>query len=125
MLLVHPLHGSGAKASTKRASRKANGAIDCEFASYSAYDPFFALTTLRKILTGIQTSHHTMRVDHHKLCLQLLGLIEPFISLSPKRNTLSQQPNETLDRIAFHISSQRDLLSLALCSRRYWLAYPV
>ena len=36
----------------------------------------------------------------------------------PARNTLAQQPTETLDRIVFHIPQQRDLLALALCSKR-------
>lgn len=116
---AHALHGAAGK-SAKRGpgARKSAEAIDVDLSSYSAYEPFYALAALRKILVSVQHSHLTMRLDHHKLCLHLLGLIEPFITLSPARNTLVQQPNETLDRVAFHIQSQRDLLSLALCSKR-------
>ncbi|KAH7100285.1 hypothetical protein BKA62DRAFT_706582 [Auriculariales sp. MPI-PUGE-AT-0066] len=104
---------------------KSGEVIDCDLASYDAFDPFRALSTLRAILVGVQHTHLTMRLDHHKLALHLLGLVEPWLTLSPARNTLSQQPNETLDRVAFYIPNQRDLLSLALCSKRlYSIIFP-
>ena len=84
-MLVHPLHAAGAKGGPKRVRRKPSEVVDCDFDNYDRCDPFFAISTLRKILVSVQSTHLTMKVDHHKLCLQLLGLIEPFITLSPAR----------------------------------------
>jgi len=115
---VHGLHSKAVRPRGHNARSKSVDGIEVDLGAYSAYEPFEALSTLRKILIQVGHSHLTMRIDHHKLAMHLLGLIEPWVTLSPARNTLSQQPNETLDRVAFYLESQRDLLSLSLCSKR-------
>ncbi|KAF8588185.1 hypothetical protein K439DRAFT_1335942 [Ramaria rubella] len=86
-------------------------------------DPFSALSLLRRLLNNTARSRYKMSPEEHKLALHLLTVVEPFISASPMnkddaRRTMTRQPNEILDMIAFHIDSRRDLLALALTCQR-------
>lgn len=66
-----------------------------------------------------------MTPSEHKLTLQLLDIVEPFIGATPYRKELINQPNEVLDEIAFHVDSKRDLLAFALtCERMYRVIHP-
>jgi hypothetical protein len=63
--------------------------------------------------------------EEHKLSLHLLNIVEPFVGLAPSRRTITRQPTEILDSIAFHVDSKRDLLSLALsCQRMHDVVFP-
>ena len=86
-------------------------------------DPFSALSLLRKLLNNAARSRSTMTPEEHKLSLHLLTVIEPYVNVSPMstddaRRTMTRQPNEILDMIAFHIDSRKDLLALALTCHR-------
>lgn len=85
-------------------------------------DPFTAMSLLRKLLNNTARTGHKISSEDHKLSLRLLSIIEPFISLHPVDEsqiaTLTRQPNEILDMIAFHIDNRKDLLSLALTCQR-------
>jgi hypothetical protein len=63
--------------------------------------------------------------EEHKLSLHLLNIVEPFVGLAPSRRTITRQPTEILDSIAFHVDSKKDLLSLALsCQRMQDIVFP-
>ena len=93
-------------------------------------DPFSALSSLRKLLNNTARSRYRMTSEEHKLSLYLLTVIEPFVNASPvntddARRTMTRQPNEILDMIAFHIDSRKDLLALALtCQRLRSVVHP-
>lgn len=109
--------------------RKPYQSVDTNIQSYDKTDPFFAFNVLRKLLgtlpSRIGGCQYKLSSDEHKLSMHLLTIVEPFVGLSPSRRTLTRQPNEILDSIAFHIDSKRDLLALALsCHRLYDIVCP-
>lgn len=85
-------------------------------------DPFTAMSLLRKLLNNTPRSGYRMSPEEHRMSLRLLSIIEPFISPhavdEDEARSLTRQPNEILDMIAFHIDSRKDLLSLALTCQR-------
>jgi hypothetical protein len=63
--------------------------------------------------------------EEHKLSLHLLNIVEPFVGLAPSSRTITRQPTEILDSIAFHVDAKKDLLSLALsCQRMHDVVFP-
>ncbi|KAF9490984.1 hypothetical protein BDN71DRAFT_1453680 [Pleurotus eryngii] len=90
--------------------------------SYDRTDPFTALNTLLKLFSSLSsrigTCHLKLTPSEQKLSLHLLSIVEPFVGLAPCRRSITRQPTEILDAIAFHIDAPSDLLSLALSCKR-------
>lgn len=112
-----------------RILRKTLQSVDTNILSYDRTDPFLAFNVLRKLLgvlpSRIGGCQYKLSPDEHKLSMHLLTVVEPFVGFSPSRRSLTRQPNEILDSIAFHIDSKRDLLALALsCQRLYSVICP-
>ncbi|KAG5644987.1 hypothetical protein DXG03_007264 [Asterophora parasitica] len=112
-----------------RAKKGVFPALDTKPSSYDRTDPFFAFNTLIKLLGSLTSRiggcQYKLTADEHKLSLNLLSIIEPFVGLAPSRRTITRQPTEVLDAILFHVDSKRDLLSLALsCHRMYDVVCP-
>ncbi|KIJ64613.1 hypothetical protein HYDPIDRAFT_90053 [Hydnomerulius pinastri MD-312] len=115
------------QSAVKNASRRT--VVDTNLLSYDRTDPFFAINALRKLLgslvSRVGSCQYKLTTDEHKLSLHLLTIVEPFVGLSPSRRTLTRQPTEILDAIAFHVDSKRDLLALALsCHRMHGVIFP-
>lgn len=113
---------SKARAPTK-GSRKEPSSASLLGTHHVPTDPFSALSLLRKLISNSARSRYSMTPEEHKLSLHLLTVIEPFVNASPMsiddaRRTMTRQPNEILDMIAFHIDSRKDLLALALTCQR-------
>lgn len=113
----------------KGRSKKILQSIDTNILSYDRTDPFLAFNVLRKLLGALPSRiggcQYKLSPDEHKLSMHLLTIVEPFVGFSPSRCTLTRQPNEILDSIAFHLDSKRDLLALALsCQRLYSVVCP-
>ncbi|KAJ7750097.1 hypothetical protein DFH07DRAFT_550596 [Mycena maculata] len=90
---------------------------------------FRAFNVLLKILGSLPSRiggcQFKLTPEEHKLSLHLLNIVEPFVGLAPSRRTITRQPTEILDSIAFHVDSKRDLLSLALsCQRMHDIVFP-
>ncbi|KAJ6560686.1 hypothetical protein B0H10DRAFT_2118982 [Mycena sp. CBHHK59/15] len=88
-----------------------------------------AFNVLLKILGSLPSRiggcQFKLTPDEHKLSLHLLNIVEPFVGLAPSRRTITRQPTEILDSIAYHVDSKRDLLSLALsCQRMHDIVFP-
>ncbi|KII91384.1 hypothetical protein PLICRDRAFT_38129 [Plicaturopsis crispa FD-325 SS-3] len=102
--------------------RKSLHPVDTNLHSYDRTDPFAAFNVLLKLLgtlpSRIGGCQYKLSPDEHKLCMGLLTIVEPFVSLAPSKRTLTRQPAEILDAITFFVDSKRDLLSLALSCRR-------
>ncbi|KAJ6590168.1 hypothetical protein DFH09DRAFT_222828 [Mycena vulgaris] len=103
--------------------------VDTNLNSYDRTDPFMAFNVLLKILGSLPSRiggcQFKLTSDEHKLSLHLLNIVEPFVGLAPSRRTITRQPTEILDSIAFHVDSKRDLLSLALsCQRMHDIVFP-
>ncbi|KAJ7496624.1 hypothetical protein FB451DRAFT_1335121 [Mycena latifolia] len=103
--------------------------VDTNLNSYDRTDPFMAFNVLLKILGSLPSRiggcQFKLTPDEHKLSLHLLNIVEPFVGLAPSRRTITRQPTEILDSIAFHVDSKRDLLSLALsCQRMHDIVFP-
>jgi hypothetical protein len=114
---------SKARAPTKGGRREPSSASFLTQHQHVPTDPFSALSLLRKVINNSARSRYSMTPEEHKLSLHLLTVIEPFVNASPMstddaRRTMTRQPNEILDMIAFHIDSRRDLLALALTCQR-------
>ncbi|KAH7885459.1 hypothetical protein F5I97DRAFT_1928836 [Phlebopus sp. FC_14] len=117
----------GRKIAAKPVSRR--GVVDTNLLSYDRTDPFCAINALRKLLgslaSRVGSCQYKFTHDEHRLSLHLLTIVEPFVRLSPSSRTLTRQPTEILDAIAFHIDSKRDLLALALsCRRMHDIIFP-
>ncbi|KAJ7672070.1 hypothetical protein B0H17DRAFT_1084334 [Mycena rosella] len=103
--------------------------VDTNLNSYDRTDPFMAFNVLLKILGSLPSRiggcQFKLTPDEHKLSLHLLNIVEPFVGLAPSRRTITRQPTEILDSIAFHVDAKRDLLSLALsCQRMHDIVFP-
>ncbi|KAJ7434036.1 hypothetical protein B0H11DRAFT_2164794 [Mycena galericulata] len=88
-----------------------------------------AFNVLLKILGSLPSRiggcQFKLTPEEHKLSLHLLNIVEPFVGLAPSRRTITRQPTEILDSIAFHVDSKRDLLSLTLsCQRMHDIVFP-
>ncbi len=97
--------------------------------SYDRTDPFTALNTLLKLFSSLSsrigTCHLKLTPSEHKLSLHLLSIVEPFVGLAPCRRSITRQPTEILDAVAFHIDAPSDLLSLSLsCKRLHDIVIP-
>ncbi|KAF4575492.1 hypothetical protein EYR40_004770 [Pleurotus pulmonarius] len=97
--------------------------------SYDRTDPFTALNTLLKLFSSLSSRigscHLKLTPSEHKLSLHLLSIVEPFVGLAPCRRSITRQPTEILDAIAFHIDAPSDLLSLSLsCKRLHDIVIP-
>ncbi|KAJ7180580.1 hypothetical protein C8R46DRAFT_1069873 [Mycena filopes] len=125
------LKGAAPKVSTLK-SRQAHArtqVVDTNLGSYDRTDPFMAFNVLLKILGSLPSRiggcQFKLTPDEHKLSLHLLNIVEPFVGLAPSRRTITRQPTEILDSIAFHVDSKRDLMSLALsCQRMHDIVFP-
>ncbi|KAJ7099361.1 hypothetical protein B0H15DRAFT_900596 [Mycena belliarum] len=125
--------GAPVKASTLK-TRQAHHArtaqtVETNLNSYDRTDPFMAFNVLLKILGSLPSRiggcQFRLTPDEHKLSLHLLNIVEPFVGLAPSRRTITRQPTEILDSIAFHVDSKRDLLALALsCQRMHDVVFP-
>jgi hypothetical protein len=115
---------------SSRGTRKETSASLPAHLHHDPKDPFSAINSLRKLLNHTARSRFKMTPEEHKLSLYLLTVIEPFVSASPMdsdevRRTLTRQPNEILDMIAFHVDSRKDLLALGItCQRLYSVVFP-
>ncbi|KAJ7133738.1 hypothetical protein C8R43DRAFT_1022974 [Mycena crocata] len=103
--------------------------VDTNLGSYDRTDPFMAFNVLLKILGSLPSRiggcQFKLTPEEHKLSLHLLNIVEPFVGLAPSRRTITRQPTEILDSIAFHVDAKRDLLSLALsCQRMHDIVFP-
>ncbi|KAF7362451.1 hypothetical protein MVEN_00592700 [Mycena venus] len=125
--------GPAVKASTLK-TRQAHNAratqvVDTNLSSYDRTDPFMAFNVLLKILGSLPSRiggcQFKLTPEEHKLSLHLLNIVEPFVGLAPSRRTITRQPTEILDSIAFHVDAKKDLLSLALsCQRMHDIVFP-
>ncbi|KAJ7125374.1 hypothetical protein C8R44DRAFT_703623 [Mycena epipterygia] len=125
--------GAAGKTSTLK-TRQAHHAraaqtVDTNLGSYDRTDPFMAFNVLLKILGSLPSRiggcQFKLTPEEHKLSLHLLNIVEPFVGLAPSRRTITRQPTEILDSIAYHVDSKRDLLSLALsCQRMHDVVFP-
>ncbi|KAJ7503195.1 hypothetical protein B0H11DRAFT_1711786 [Mycena galericulata] len=125
--------GPPAKSSTLK-TRQAHNAraaqrVETSLDAYDKTDPFMAFNVLLKILGSLPSRiggcQFKLTPEEHKLSLHLLNIVEPFVGLAPSRRTITRQPTEILDSIAFHVDSKRDLLSLALsCQRMHDIVFP-
>ncbi|KAJ6491610.1 hypothetical protein C8R47DRAFT_1319411 [Mycena vitilis] len=127
------LKGPGSKASTLKTRQAHNAratlAVDTNPNSYDRTDPFMAFNVLLKILGSLPSRiggcQFKLTPEEHKLSLHLLNIVEPFVGLAPSRRTITRQPTEILDSIAYHVDSKKDLLSLALsCQRMSDIVFP-
>ncbi|KAJ7645908.1 hypothetical protein DFH06DRAFT_579637 [Mycena polygramma] len=125
--------GLGSKASTLKTRQAHNAraalAVDTNPNSYDRTDPFMAFNVLLKILGSLPSRiggcQFKLTPEEHKLSLHLLNIVEPFVGLAPSRRTITRQPTEILDSIAYHVDSKKDLLSLALsCQRMSDIVFP-
>ncbi|KAJ6497435.1 hypothetical protein C8R45DRAFT_865233 [Mycena sanguinolenta] len=103
--------------------------VDTNLSSYDRTDPFMAFNVLLKLLGSLPSRiggcQFKLTPEEHKLTLHLLGVVEPFVGLAPSRRTITRQPTEILDSIAFHVDAKKDLLSLALsCQRMHDVVFP-
>ncbi|KAF7350917.1 hypothetical protein MSAN_01653800 [Mycena sanguinolenta] len=103
--------------------------VDTNLNSYDRTDPFMAFNVLLKLLGSLPSRiggcQFKLTPDEHKLTLHLLAVVEPFVGLAPSRRTITRQPTEILDSIAFHVDAKKDLLSLALsCQRMHDIVFP-
>ena len=126
---VLPTRGKTSNDLRKCNSRKAVASVDTNLGSYDRTDPFPAFNALLKLISSLSSRvggcKYKMSPQEHKLSLHLLTIIEPFVGLAPSRRTITCQPTEILDSIAFHIDSKRDLLSFAVsCRRMYGIVFP-
>lgn len=129
--------------------KKTLHSIDTNVQSYDRTDPFFAFNVLRKLLGALPSRiggcQYKLTPEEHKISMHLLNIVEPFVgplpmarvricvwptvltltlSLSHKR-TITNQPNEILDSIVFHLDSKRDLMALGLsCHRLHSIVFP-
>ncbi|KAF8161735.1 hypothetical protein K438DRAFT_1619023 [Mycena galopus ATCC 62051] len=125
--------GPAVKASNLK-SRQAHHAraaqvVDTNLNSYDRTDPFMAFNVLLKLLGSLPSRiggcQFKLTPEEHKLTLHLLGVVEPFVGLAPSSRTITRQPTEILDSIAFHVDAKKDLLSLALsCQRMHSIVSP-
>lgn len=113
--------GKGTWPSGKGRARKGHS-VDTNCSAYVRTDPFFAFDVLRKLLGALASRmggcQYRMTAEEHKLSMHLLGIVEPFIGLSPSRQTITRQPTEILDAIVSHLDSKSDLAALGLSCRR-------
>ncbi|PFH49521.1 hypothetical protein AMATHDRAFT_62975 [Amanita thiersii Skay4041] len=106
--------------------------IDTNLAIYDAADPFNALNVLLKLLgllpSRAGSSQYKFSPDEHVLSIHLISIIESYVGVAAppqKQRTLTRQPTEVLDTIAFNLDSKNDLLSLALtCKRMHDIIFP-
>ncbi|KAF7297866.1 hypothetical protein HMN09_01007400 [Mycena chlorophos] len=103
--------------------------VDTNVGSYDRTDPFMAFNVLLKLFGSLPSRmggcQFRLTPEEHKLSLHLLNIVEPFVGLETSRRTITRQPTEILDQIAFHVDSKRDLLALALsCQRMYDIVFP-
>ncbi|KAK7057759.1 hypothetical protein R3P38DRAFT_2842894 [Favolaschia claudopus] len=104
-------------------------AVDINLNSYDRTDPFMAFNVLLKILGSLPSRiggcQFRLTPEEHKLSLHLLNIVEPFVGLAPSSRTITRQPTEILDSIAFHVDAKKDLLSFALsCQRMHDIVFP-
>lgn len=109
--------------------RKSLHSVSTNLGHYDRADPFAAINALRKLLSSLPTKlggcQYKMAPEEHKLSMHLLTILEPFVSATPSRRSISRQPTEILDNVAFYVDSKRDLLSLALtCQRMHSVIFP-
>ena len=109
--------------------RKVVQPVNTNINSYDRTDPFIAFNVLLRLFGSLASRiggcQYKLSPEEHKLSLHLLTIVEPFVSLSPSRRTLTRQPTEILDSIVFYVDSRRDLLSLGLsCRRMYSVIFP-
>ncbi|KAJ7072852.1 hypothetical protein C8F01DRAFT_1105466 [Mycena amicta] len=108
---------------------KAAQVVDTNIGSYDRTDPFMAFNVLLKLFGALPSRmascQFRLTPEEHKLSLHLLNIVEPFVGLAPSRRTITRQPTEILDAIAFHVDAKRDLLALALsCQRMHDIVFP-
>ncbi|KAI0360290.1 hypothetical protein OH77DRAFT_1418164 [Trametes cingulata] len=125
---VPPAHGRSTLASKPKASIRALQPVDTNLSAHARTDPFAALTTLRRLLSALPSRlggcQYRLSPDEHRLAVHLLGIVEPFVHVSPPncacapRRTLVRLPMEILDAIAFWVDGRRDLAALAGTCRR-------
>lgn len=115
---------------TKKApGRKPLQTVSTNISNYDRTDPFAAFNSLRKLLSFLPSRvggcQYKFSPEEHKLSMELLAIVEPFIGTAPARRTITRQPTEILDNIVFFVDSKRDLLSLGLtCHRMYSVVFP-
>ncbi|KAJ7712273.1 hypothetical protein B0H16DRAFT_1625449 [Mycena metata] len=121
--------GKASTLKTRQAHARTAQVVDTNLGSYDRTDPFMAFNVLLKILGSLPSRiggcQFKLTPEEHKLSLHLLNIVEPFVGLAPSRRTITRQPTEILDSIAFHVDSKRDLMSLALsCQRMHDIVFP-
>ena len=124
-----PARPPPAKVSPAIRCRKPVRSVSTNISHYDRTDPLAAFNSLRKLLSFLPSkvggAQYKLTPEEHKLSLHLLTIVEPFIGISPSRQTIARQPNEILDNIVFFIDSQRDLLSFGLtCQRMHSVVFP-
>ncbi|KAJ7647760.1 hypothetical protein FB45DRAFT_987383 [Roridomyces roridus] len=120
---------STVKPRTRHAHARAAQRLETRLEAYDRTDPFQAFNVLLKLLGNLPSRiggcAFRLTPEEHRLSLHLLNIVEPFVGLAPSRRTITRQPTEILDNIAFCVDSKRDLLSLALsCQRMHDIVIP-